>query len=210
MKKIAILLAAGWAFCAQAGALQSLEQFIQGAKSGRAEFTQVVTSPAKTGQGARARNSTGTFEFQRPNRFRFEYRKPFEQTLVADGQTLWLHDKDLNQVTQRRQAQVLGSTPAALIASSSDLASLQRDFELQELPDAGGLQWVQATPKSKEGQVTNVKIGFRGPELAALDIVDGFGQRSQITFNNFQLNAGVGADAFRFVPPKGVDVVQAP
>ena len=210
MKKIAIFLAAGWAFAAQAGALQSLEQFIQGARSGRAEFTQVVTSPAKAGQGARSKTSTGTFEFQRPNRFRFEYRKPFEQTLVADGQTLWLHDKDLNQVTQRKQAKVLASTPAALIASSSDLASLQRDFELQELPDAGGLQWVQATPKSKEGQVAKVKIGFRGNELAALDIVDGFGQRSQITFSALQLNAGVSPDAFRFEPPKGVDVVQAP
>ena len=212
MKRIlATLAAAGSMLAAQAGGLDSLENFIQTAKSGRADFTQVVTSPARQGQAARSKSSSGTFEFQRPDRFRFAYAKPFQQTIVADGETLWLHDVDLNQVTRRKQARVLASTPAALIAASPDLASLKRDFELQELPDAGGLQWVQATPKARnEGQLTHVKIGFRGPQLAALDIQDSFGQRSQITFSNLQLNAGVSADAFRFAPPKGVDVVQAP
>ena len=97
---------------AYAGPMESLEYFIRSAKSGRAEFTQVITAPPKDGQASRTRTSTGTFEFQRPNRFRFDYRKPFEQTIVADGQTLWLHDKDLNQVSQRKQAKVLASTPA--------------------------------------------------------------------------------------------------
>src|SRR3954468_16038606 len=89
---------------AHAGAMESLENFVRTAKSGRAEFTQVVTAPPRDGQPARTKSSSGTFEFQRPSHFRFEYRKPFDQTIVADGQTLWLYDKDLNQVTQRRQA----------------------------------------------------------------------------------------------------------
>lgn len=198
------------AVAAHAGAMESLENFIRTAKSGRADFTQVITAPPKDGQAARTRTSSGTFEFQRPNRFRFEYRKPFEQSIVADGQTLWLHDKDLNQVSQRKQAKVLGSTPAALIASSPDLESLKRDFELQALPDSDGLQWVQATPKQKEGQLTNMKVGFRGDQLAALDIQDGFGQRSVLTFSNMQVNGAVNTAAFTFTPPKGADVVQAP
>ena len=195
---------------AQAGALESLENFVRTAKSGRADFTQVITAPAREGQAARTKSSSGTLEFQRPNRFRFEYRKPFEQTIVADGQTLWLHDKDLNQVSQRKQAKVLGSTPAALIAAAPDMESLRRDFELQALPDQGGLQWVQATPRQKEGQLTNMKVGFRGDQLAALEILDSFGQRSVLTFNGLQVNAGVNEQAFRFTPPKGADVVQAP
>jgi len=209
-KTFATLALSALAFAAQAGALDSLEAFIKNAKNGRSEFTQVVTAPAREGQAPRTKTSTGTFEFQRPNHFRFEYRKPFEQTIVADGQTLWLFDKDLNQVSQRRQARVLGSTPAALIAASPDLATLKRDFDLQELPDRDGMQWVQATPKQKEGQLTGMKVGFRGDQLAALDILDSFGQRSVLTFNNMQVNAGVSADAFRFTPPKGADVVQAP
>lgn len=198
------------AMVAHAGAMESLENFIRNAKTGRADFTQVITAPPKDGQAARTKTSSGTFEFQRPNRFRFEYRKPFEQSIVADGQTLWLHDKDLNQVSQRKQAKVLGSTPAALIASSPDLESLKRDFDLQALPDRDGLQWVQATPKQKEGQLTNMKVGFRGDQLAALDIQDSFGQRSVLTFANMQVNGAVNTAAFTFTPPKGADVVQAP
>lgn len=211
MKKLiaaAFLSAAGLA--AQAGPIESLENFIRTAKSGKAEFTQVVTAPARQGQAARTKTSTGTFEFERPNRFRFIYQKPFQQTIVADGQTLWMHDVDLNQVTSRKQAKVLGTTPAALIAASPDLETLKRDFELQALPDKDGMQWVQATPKVKEGQLTAMKVGFRGEQLAALDIQDSFGQRSLLTFNGMQLNGGVSADAFRFTPPKGTDVVQAP
>ena len=211
MKKlIATFALSALALAAHAGAMESLENFVRTAKTGHADFTQVITAPARDGQAARTKTSSGTFDFQRPNRFRFEYRKPFEQTIVADGQTLWLHDKDLNQVSQRKQAKVLGSTPAALIAASPDLETLKRDFDLQVLPDSNGLQWVQATPRQKEGQLTNMKVGFRGDQLAALEILDSFGQRSVLTFNNMQLNASVNADAFRFVPPKGADVVQAP
>jgi len=211
MKKLfAAFALTALAAVAHAGAIESLESFIRTAKSGHADFTQVITAPPKNGEAARTKSSSGTFDFQRPNRFRFEYRKPFEQTIVADGQTLWLHDKDLNQVTQRKQAKVLGSTPAALIAASPDLETLKKDFDLQALPDRDGMQWVQATPRVKEGQLANMKVGFRGDQLAALDILDSFGQRSLLTFTGMQVNGGVSADAFRFVPPKGADVVQSP
>jgi outer membrane lipoprotein carrier protein len=209
MKKTIVTLAlAALGAAAHAGGMESLENFVKTARSGRADFTQVITAPPRDGQAARSKTSSGSFEFQRPNRFRFAYRKPFEQTIVADGQTLWLYDVDLKQVTQRQQAKVLGSTPAALVAASPDIETLKRDFDLQALPDKDGLQWVQATPKAKDGQLTGMKVGFRGDQLAALDIQDSFGQRSLITFSNLQLNTGVSADAFRFQPPAGVDVVK--
>lgn len=211
MKKLfATFALSALALAAHAGAIESLENFVRTAKTGHADFTQTITSPAREGQAPRTKTSSGSFEFQRPNRFRFEYRKPFEQTIVADGKTVWLHDKDLNQVSQRRQAKVIGNTPAALIAASPDLETIKRDFDLQALPDSGGLQWVQATPKQKEGQLTGMKVGFRGDQLAALEIQDSFGQRSVLTFSNMQVNTPVNAAAFNFTPPKGVDVVQAP
>lgn len=205
---LATLLVALCTQTAFAGGMESLENFVKTARTGRADFTQVVTAPARQGQVARSKTSTGTFEFSRPNRFRFNYRKPFEQTIVADGQTLWLHDVDLNQVTARKQAQVLGSTPAALIAASPDLNALKKDFNLEAVADKDGLQWVQATPKARDGQLNSVRVGFRGNELAALDIHDSFGQRSLITFSKFEVNAGVSPDAFQFKPPQGVDVVR--
>lgn len=193
---------------ATAGGLQSLDAFVKSAKSGRADFTQTVTAPPKDGEPGRAKVSGGSFAFQRPGRFRFDYSKPFAQTIVADGQNLWLYDADLNQVTERKQAQALGSTPAALIASAPDLRSLQADFNLEDAPERDGLQWVKATPKDREGQLQSVQIGFQGDALAALEILDSFGQRSVIKFGHIELNPALPASTFQFKAPAGADVIR--
>ena len=209
---IAIFLIAIFARFALADGMNDLEAFVKTAKSGRADFTQVVTSPPRPGQAARSKTSSGTFEFVRPNRFRFVYAKPYQQTIVADGQTLWLYDVDLNQVTARKQAQVLASTPAALIAAAPDLAALKADFHLQDAPDRDGLQWVVATPKVEGGPLRSVSVGFKsdpsGSELAQLDIVDSFGQHSVLSFSRLEVNTKLPADAFVFKPPAGADVVR--
>ena len=202
-----VMLIAG-AQVASADGLQSLEGFMKSAQSGRSEFTQTVTSPPKEGQGSKVKTSSGSFEFQRPGHFKFVYKKPFEQTIVADGKTLWLYDVDLNQVTQRPQAQALGSTPAAILASAPDLSALKADFTLTSVPDQDGLQWVQAIPKAKEGQLKSVRVGFAGEQLAVLDIVDNFGQRSQLKFSNMQVNPQLPANTFKFTPPAGADVMK--
>ena len=201
------------AACAQeqgATALKDLENFVKNTKSGRAAFTQVVTSPAKEGQTPKVKTSSGSFEFLRPNRFKFLYKKPFEQSIVSDGQTLWLHDVDLNQVTARKLAQVLNGTPAAVIAAAADLKGLQADFTLTALPEKSGLQWVQAVPKTKEGQLQSITVGLKttdkGSELAALEILDSFGQRSVMTFSQFEVNPVLAAASFQFKPPAGADV----
>jgi outer membrane lipoprotein carrier protein len=206
--KITLCSLALWASFATASGLDSLEAFVKTAKTGRAEFTQVVTAPAKEGQTARSKTSSGTFEFSRPNRFKFLYRKPFEQTIVADGQTLWLYDVDLNQVTARKQSAVLASSPAALIASAADIKALQADFTLTAAPDKDGLEWVLAAPKAKEGMLQAVRVGFKGQDLAVLEIVDSFGQRSVMSFANLRVNMALEPATFQFKPPVGADLIQ--
>jgi outer membrane lipoprotein carrier protein len=207
---IATFLIATPATICWAGGLESLENFLKSTQSGRAEFTQTVTSPARDGQAPKVKTSTGNFEFARPNRFKFVYKKPFEQTLVADGQTLWMYDVDLNQVTSSKQANVLANTPAAIIASSPDLKSLEQNFSLKSAPDQDGLSWVLATPKAKEGSLQSIRVGFKsaGGELAALDILDSFGQRSMLKFQKVEANIALGADTFSFKPPSGADVIK--
>jgi outer membrane lipoprotein carrier protein len=200
-------------FSAHANSVDTLAQFLKNTHSGRAEFKQVVTSPSKAGQPVRSKQSAGSFAFMRPSKFRFEYQKPFPQLIVADGQTLWLYDTDLAQVTARKQSQALNSTPAALIATATDLVALQKDFTLQAQPDADGLQWVQATPNNKESTLSQVRLGLsvsgQQVSLAKLDILDAMGQRSVLTFERFEVNpAGLAAATFNFVPPKGVDVIR--
>ncbi len=198
---------------ASAGGLESLESFLKTAHSGRAIFSQVVTPPVKAGQTARSKKSSGVFAFIRPTRFRFDYQKPYPLTLVADGNMLWWYDVDLAQVTARSQTQALSSSPAALIATASDLASLQKEFYLQEQSETDGLQWVQATPKIRESTVQSVRIGLRVEggvaNLEKLDILDAMGQRSVISFEYFEANPkNLSPSQFVFVPPKGVDVVK--
>jgi outer membrane lipoprotein carrier protein len=210
MKRLltAVVIAAS-ATASWADGLKSLEAFMKNSQAGRAEFTQAVTAPSKFGQPPRTKNSSGQFEFQRPGKFRFVYTKPFEQTIVADGKTLWLYDADLNQVTQRPQAQALGSTPAAILASASDLKALSADFDLQSAPEQDGLQWVQANPRDRNGQLKSVRVGFASDgQLAALDILDSFGQRSLIRFTQLQTQASLPASTFEFKVPAGADVLK--
>jgi outer membrane lipoprotein carrier protein len=185
---------------ARADAVDTLRDFIRDVKSGRAQFTQTVTSP----DGAKKKTSSGSFEFSRPNRFRFAYAKPFEQLIVADGQKVWIYDADLNQASSRKFSSALGATPAALLAGGS----LDKDFDLAPLPEKDGLAWVQATPKLKEGSFKSVRVGFRGKDLAAVEIVDAFDQRSMLQFSQFAAGVSLSPDAFRFTPPVGADVIE--
>lgn len=184
----------------RADAVDLLREFVRDVKSGQSSFTQTVTSA----DGARRKASSGDFEFARPNRFRFTYTKPFQQLIVADGVKVWIFDSDLNQASSRRLAQAIGSTPAALLAG----ASLEPDFVLSPEPPREGLEWALATPRAKDGAFVSMRVGFRGKELAAVEIVDAFGQRSRLDFARFTANAPWSAERFRFVPPVGADVIE--
>jgi outer membrane lipoprotein carrier protein len=184
----------------RADAVDTLKDFVRDVKTGTAAFTQTVYSP----DGAKKKISSGNFEFSRPNRFRFEYKKPFEQVIVGDGQKVWIYDADLNQVSSRKFDQALGATPAAVLAGGS----LDKDFDLAALPDGNGLAWAQATPKAKDGPVQSLRVGFKGKQLAAIEILDGFGQRSLLQFTQVVANPPLPADHFRFKLPPGAEVIE--
>ena len=199
-KHIAASLLLFAAVSAHADAVDTLKEFVRDVKTGQADFTQTVTSP----DGLKKKSSSGRFEFSRPNRFRFNYLKPFEQLIVADGQKVWIYDADLNQASSRQFSQALGSTPAALLAGGS----LDKEFELAPLPARDGLEWAEAKPKAKDGTFKSVKIGFRGKTLAAVEVVDAFGQRSLLQFNQFAGNVPLSAEAFVFKLPPGADLIE--
>ena len=200
MKRLLLTAALLIGAAAHADSVDTLREFVREAKSGRANFTQTVTSP----DGAKKKTSSGSFEFIRPDRFRFAYSKPFEQLIVGDGHKVWLYDPDLNQVSVRKASQALGATPAALLAGDA----LDRDFTLQPQPDKDGLAWAQASPKAKDGPFQFMRVGFRGKELAAVEIVDSFGQRSVLQFSNVASNVQLPAERFKFTPPAGAEVLE--
>jgi outer membrane lipoprotein carrier protein len=199
-KTIAAALLMFAAAAAHADAVDTLKEFVRDVRTGRAAFTQTVTSP----DGLKKKTSSGTFEFSRPNRFRFTYLKPFEQVIVADGQKVWIYDADLNQASSRKFTQALGATPAALLAGGS----LDKEFDLAALPAKDGLDWAEATPKAKDGAFKSVRIGFKGKVLASVEVVDAFDQRSLLQFTQFVSNEPMKADAFVFTVPKGADLIE--
>ncbi|MDE2047242.1 MAG: outer membrane lipoprotein chaperone LolA [Betaproteobacteria bacterium] len=186
---------------ARADAVAALGAFLRDAKTLSADFTQQVVA----GDGKPGKVVSGQFDLSRPNRFRFEYRKPYEQTIVADGSKLWLYDKDLAQVTERNYAEALAASPAAILAGSADAT---RYYTLKSLPDRDGLQWVDAVPKAKDSLFSSVRIAFRGGELAEMELRDNFGQTSRLIFTRVRRNAPLPASLWQFTPPPGVDVLK--
>jgi outer membrane lipoprotein carrier protein len=193
---------AGLAFAspAAAGGLDQLRAFLDGAKAGKTTFRQVVRAKGKAGGTPAA----GTFTFARPGKFRWAYETPYEQLIVGDGDRLWIYDRDLNQVIVRRLDRALGASPAAILAGSN---ALDASFVLSDAGQADGLEFVDAQPRTPDTGFERVRIGFRDNQPRAMELADAFGNVTQLTFAAFERNVPVDAALFRFVPPKGADVV---
>jgi len=198
---LVLLLGAAVEAPAQAGAVAALREFLAQTKTARGEFTQQVTR----GQAAAAPPSSGSFFFERPGKFRWIYARPYEQVLVADGERLFLYDKDLNQVTVRKVAAALPASPASILFGGSDF---ERDFVVTEAGTRDGVEWLKAVPRVKDSQFERIEIGFRDGAPAAMVLADSFGQVSRLAFSRFERNAKLDAQLFRFVPPAGADVLE--
>jgi outer membrane lipoprotein carrier protein len=206
---LTLLLVLPWA--ARADGLQSLQDFLQHSRSGRAEFVQKVTAPAREGQSPRVKTSRGQLAYQRPDQFRLEYLTPDPQLLVSDGRQFWHQDTDLQQVTVRKWQSVLGSAPAALILTASDLKALQGAFEIRALPDADGLSWAELKPRTSEGTLRLLRVGLQGSgpatRVAVLEFLDGFGQASRLELSGFASTPQPPA-LFVLTPPAGFQVLR--
>ena len=197
---IALILAFSLASPALADALQSLKTFTHSARTLSGSFSQTVYDR----QHHKTQEASGELYFSRPGKFRWVYRKPYEQLIVGDGKTVWFYDADLAQVTKRKMDQAVGESPAALLAGSNDI---DKYFDLRDAGQQGGLDWLEATPKNKGGTFEKVRLGFQGNTLQAMELKDNFGQTTLLTFKGLKENIHLEDDIFHFVPPKDVDVL---
>jgi outer membrane lipoprotein carrier protein len=192
----ALMLGANWA---QAGALEQFKVFVAQTKVAKGEFEQ---RQIKDG-GKISTPASGTFMFARPGKFIWSYLKPYEQLLQADGEKLYIWDKDLNQVTIKKLGNALGSSPAAILFGSNDL---EQNFNLKEGQAKDGVEWLEATPKARDSTFELIRIGLRGGVPIAMELRDSFGQVSALVFKKFEKNPPVNGDPFKFIAPKGADV----
>lgn len=200
MMRILLFLLCLMPVAASAAATDALKTFLGQTQTVRARFAQMVLDknlkPLQQAQGV--------MQFSRPGKFRWDYLKPYEQTIVGDGTRLWIYDKDLNQVTVRKLDRALGASPASLLSGSNDL---ERDYTLTNIGVEKGLDWLEAVPKSRDSVFERVRMGFGKSGLEAMELRDQFGQITVITFADVERNPRLGAEVFRFTPPKGADVI---
>lgn len=165
-----------------------------------ARFEQMVLDNS----GSRLQESQGVVELQRPGKFRWETLEPFPQLLVSDGETLWLYDQDLEQVTQKTLDERLSQTPALLL--SGDLHTLREAFDIQG-PEEGDSGIFDLQPRDPEAMFTRLRLYFESGVLQEMQLEDNLGQRTSLLFLNQALNAGFEAQRFQFTVPEGVDVI---
>jgi outer membrane lipoprotein carrier protein len=201
MQKLFILVFLTLPLVAHAAATDRLKTFIASTHSAQANFTQDVEDKS----GKRIQSASGTMQFERPGKFRWEYRKPYEQLIVGDGKKFWMYDVDLNQVTVKKLDAALGSSPAALLSGNNEI---ERDFVLKDIDNRDGLEWLQATPKSNETNFQKILMAFNAKsELVVMELHDAFGHHTVLRFTDLKSNPALPAQRFHFVPPKGADVL---
>lgn len=192
-----LLLCSGFA---HAGARDDLKAFAAGLRGLDGQFKQDVFDP----QGRKKDTSSGRVAMSTPNLFRWEYRQPYVQLIVADGKTVWVFDPDLKQVSRRPQGVEEASSPLAILL---DPTRLDRDFIVQEGGDADGIDWMTIRPRSAEAGFRSARIGFIRNQLLRMEYEDALGQRTEIQFSGWKRNPPFAAGTFSFKPPAGVDVI---
>lgn len=206
LKSLCVISLCGLPLLAQSAALEQFKSFVSGTRSARGEFTQrLVKADGASGNMRISNASAGTFLFARPGKFIWVYKKPYEQLLQADGEKLYIYDKDLNQVTVKTLGDAIGSSPAAILFGSNDL---EKNFTLSEGGMRDGIEWLQAIPKTKDTTFEKIGIGLKDGMLVAMELRDSFGQVSLLFFSGIEKNPALPVSQFRFVIPKGADVLQ--
>lgn len=183
-------------------ARQTLENYLNGLETLQADFQQSITSEQRGVQDV----STGTFTLSRPGKFLWEYHAPYEQTIIADGEKIWVYDKDLDQVTVRNMQQALADSPALLL---SENVSISDQFNVTKTTQGDQREWFSLEPKSTDNQYVGIELAFLQGVISEMKLQDAFGQLTRIVFTNQQQNSPVDEQVFDFVPPEGVDVLDA-
>lgn len=200
MRFISVVLALALSGAAHAGGVERLKAFISGARTAEADFTQTVTD--KTGRVTQ--EASGKMAFARPGKFRWDYVTPYEQVIVGDGTRLWLYDADLDQVTVKALGDVIAGTPAALLAGDD---AIEKHFKLKNAGEGGGLEWLEATPISRDTSFERVRMGFNGDVLVQMELFDHFGQHTTLKLSRLVRNPAIAPSRFTFTPPKGADII---
>ena len=177
-----------------------LSRFLDNMQTLEANFTQTLMDD----QGIELESSTGMVFLHRPDKFRWDYKHPYLQTIVTNGETLWIYDEDLEQVTIRDVTSTLESTPAAILGSYE---GIDEQFIIIEMGKIEEFDWVELTPRDIESQYDSIRLGFDKDKLGMMVMFDNLGQVTRVDFTQQVINQKLDNDTFNFEPPQGIDII---
>lgn len=194
-----------WGATTAGDAGEDLLERLKKVEAFRASFSQNIRSST----GEKISDTRGEMVIRRPNRFYWKTQKPDPILVVADGKYLWTYDLDLAQATRQNLERALQDSPATVLAGSLD--RLKQNFTIQ-YAKSGACRTrgscFELKNKKKDTTFRNILIGFEDNKIREIKMSDPLGQRVYTIFSNVQINGPVEASLFRFVPPKGVDIIR--
>ncbi|WP_290702919.1 outer membrane lipoprotein chaperone LolA [Amphritea sp.] len=185
----------------QENAGPQLNSLLAGFESFKADFDQVSGSEGSR----RMEESRGTLLLAKPNRFSWIALEPFPQTLISDGETLWIYDPDLEQATRRQVSENDAGVPALILNGQID--ELEAQYKIRLIQEKGINQLFELLPFDETSVFTRIRLLFTDGLIKELQLEDSLGQRTSILFTNQELNPSYSDDDFRFNPPEGTDVI---
>lgn len=182
-------------------ASQNLNALLAKIGSMQAKFEQHTLDP----KNQPLQTLQGEMQVKRPGLFRWDTQKPFAQQIIANGQSVWVYDPDLQQATRHKLDQQVGNTPALLL--SGDSKKIASSFSVSQEKAPGKLSVFILKPRDKEAVFESLRVTFNGSQLNSMQLKDSLGQRTDISFSQIQVNGKIAESIFQFTPPKDVDVI---
>jgi outer membrane lipoprotein carrier protein len=181
-------------------ARSELERFTTGLDRFQASFTQTVKS-----QDGRIQDQTaGKIWLQNPDKLRWVYSGDFPETIVADGDNIWIYDESLQQVTVKPQSLQASNSPLMLLG---DISQIDQQFQVTELGDFEDMLLLELKSLDSESEFERILLGLSEDGISMMAMEDAFGQRTEIHFTDSMRNLALEPELFIFTPPEGADVV---
>ncbi len=209
MKIAMLLFMTSFAFASELPTLEGIVDQLQKTYEGVSRFQAEFHQKTFRQEGSLVMEAQGTLSYQRPNQMRWDYNPPEEQRVVIDGQKLWIYYTQERQVIVQPLVGGLSSTPLYLLAG---VAEFGKEFEISwsSPKEVGEGYHLQLKPRGDVPGIYQLVIDSKRHLISQMVSVDPIGYRTEWNFEQVQINPSFPKDFFKFSPPKGVEVIQAP
>ncbi len=186
---------------------ERVQQVYDSAKTFQAKFKQTFTTKVANVK----KESTGRVAFAKKGKLSFRYDKPRGNRVVSDGTTIWVYEKEAQQMYETK---VQKSQYPAALAFLQGSGKLTRDFSLRKL-DAAKMKVtdgfvLEAIPNEATPAYKKLILYVDGAtsQVRRVLVLDEQGNRNRFDFDHPVLNQAIPDGEFKFAPPPGTNVVK--